>query len=104
MNQAELHRKLIAAARGNPPSLRVPHTFEKRILACIQALPRVDHWALWSAALWRAAASCMAVMLLLGAWWWFTPAAAPPANDLSQDLENTMLAAVESEQSPDLSR
>ncbi|MGA2657836.1 MAG: hypothetical protein ABSH34_09985 [Verrucomicrobiota bacterium] len=104
MNQAELHRKLIAAARRNPPSERVPHAFEKRILARLRACPMVDHWALWSQALWRAVAPCAAIMLLLGAWWWFTPAGAPPANDLSQDLENTMLAAAESEQSLDFSR
>jgi hypothetical protein len=104
MNQAELHRKLIAAARRNPPSERVPLAFEKRILARLRGCPMVDHWALWSQALWRAVAPCAAIMLLLGAWWWFTPAGAPPANDLSQDLENTMLAAAESEQSLDFSR
>jgi hypothetical protein len=128
MNQAELHRKLIAAARRYPPSERVPLTFEKRILARIRACPMADHWALWSQALWRAAAPCVAIMLLLGAWGWLTPAAAPPANDLSQvaqgstavfpeppagappatnlsqELENTMLAAAETEQSLDLSR
>ena len=29
MNLAELERKLIAAARANPPSDRVPYAFEK---------------------------------------------------------------------------
>ena len=104
MNQAELYRKLIAAARGDPPSQRVPHAFEQRIRARLRPCSRVDLWALWSQALWRAVAPCVAVMLLLGAWWWFTPAGAPPANDLSQDLENTMLAAAESEQSLDITR
>jgi hypothetical protein len=114
MNQDELHRKLIAAARRNAPSERVPHSFEKRILALIRACPMVDHWALWSQALWRAAASCVSIMLLLSAWWWFSPAGGAPAgtalasasaaSNLSQDLENTMLAAAESEQSLDLSR
>ena len=109
MNQDELHRKLIAAARSNPPSERVPLSFEKRVLARIRACPVADYWALWSDALWRSAASCVAIMLLLGAWWWFNLAAgalasAPPASNLSQDLENTVLAAAESEQSLDLSR
>jgi hypothetical protein len=104
MNQAELHRRFIAAARRHPPSQAVPHTFERRILARLRACPRADHWAWWSQALWRAVAPCAAIMVLLGAWWWFTPAGAPPANDLSQDLENTVLAAAESEPSPELSR
>jgi hypothetical protein len=104
MNQAELHRKLMTAARRNPPSERVPFAFEKRVLARLRACPMADHWALWSQALWRAAAPCVAIMLLLAARWWFSPAGATPANDLSQDFTNTVLAAAESEQSVDLSR
>ena len=37
MNLAELERKLIAAARANPPSDRVPYAFEKRIMARLAA-------------------------------------------------------------------
>jgi len=37
MNLAGLQRKLIAAARANPPSDRVPFAFEKRILAQLRA-------------------------------------------------------------------
>ena len=48
MNLAELERKLIAAARANPPSDRVPYAFEKRIMARLAARPVVDGWALWA--------------------------------------------------------
>ncbi len=71
MNLAELERKLIAAARANPPSDRVPYAFEKRILARLPARPLADGWELWGRALWRAAAPCVAIMLLLGAWSFF---------------------------------
>jgi hypothetical protein len=101
MNLVELQQKLLAAARSNPPSERVPYAFEKRIMARLTALPLPDGWALWSRALWRAAAPCVAVMLLLGAWSLFTPPASPPANDLSQDLENTLLAAADQDQPAD---
>ena len=101
MDLAELQRKLVAAARRNAPSERVPDFFEQRVLARIRASPVLNAWDLWSRALWRAAAPCLGVMLLLAAWGWLTPAPIPPSGDLSQELENTVLAAVESEQSPD---
>ena len=101
MNLAELERKLMAAARANPPSDRVPYAFEKRIMARLAARPMSDGWELWGRALWRAAAPCVAIMLLLGAWSLFTPQASAPATDLSQALEQTLLAAVDQEQPAD---
>jgi hypothetical protein len=101
MNLAELERKLIAAARANPPGDRVPYAFEKRIMARLAVRPAVDHWALWARALWRAAALCVAVMLLLGAWSFFDPQTGSPATDLSQQLEQTLLAAVDQDQPAD---
>lgn len=68
MNIAELHKKLIAAARTESPSDRVPYAFEKRIMAAIKAAPVADAWSLWGGALWRAAAPCVAVMLAISAW------------------------------------
>ena len=103
MNVEELQRKLIAVARANPPSDRVPFAFEKRIMARLPARARLDEWALWSRALWRAAAPCVAVMLLLSAWSFFVPNTATPSNDLSQDFENTLLAAVDQEPPADSS-
>jgi hypothetical protein len=94
MNLAELQRKLLAAARRNPPSDRVPFAFESRIMARLAAKPLVDVWTFWAQALWRAAAPCVAIMLLLAAWSLFTPAN-PSAHDVSQALENTLLATVD---------
>jgi hypothetical protein len=101
MNLAELERKLIAAARANPPSDRVPYAFEKRIMAHLAARPVADEWALWGRALWRAAAPCVAIMLLLGAWSFYDPQGSTPSNDLSQQLEQTLLASVDQDQPAD---
>jgi hypothetical protein len=101
MNVAELQRKLIAAAQANPPSDRVPYAFEKRIMARLTARPVVDDWALWARALWRAAAPCVAIMLLLGAWSLFVPHNSTSPTDLSQELEKTLLAAVDQDQTTD---
>ena len=101
MNLAELERKLIAAARANPPSDRVPYAFEKRIMARLATQPVLDDWALWARALWRAAAPCVAITLLLGAWSLFAPPTSASANDVSQQLEQTLLAAVDQDQTAD---
>lgn len=103
MNLNELENKLIAATRLNPPSERVPFAFEKRIMRLVTSHPALDHWALWSRALWRAVAPCVAIMLLLSMWS-FVAAPSAPANggDLSQEIEKTLwAAAVEPEQPPD---
>jgi hypothetical protein len=101
MNLAELERKLIAAARTNPPSDRVPYAFEKRIMARLAASPVADGWALWGRALWRAAAPCAAIMVALAAWSFFASPLGAPTNDLSQALEQTLLAAVDQDQPTD---
>ena len=101
MNLDDLHQKLVAAARANPPSERMPLAFEKRIMARLTTRPALDACAVWSRALWRAAAPCVAVMLLFGAWSLFAPSAGSSGNDLSQDLENTLLAAADQSQSSD---
>ncbi len=101
MNLIELQRKLLAAARSDPPSDRVPYAFEKRIMARLKSAPRLDEWALWGRALWRATAPCIAIMVLLCAWSLLAPLNHPPASDLSQDFENTVFAAVDQESSTD---
>ena len=108
MNLSELERKLVAAARNSPASDRVPFAFEKRILAQLKAVPALDNWTLWGQALWRAAAPCLAVMLLLSTWAFFVSNANAPASnglgntdDLSQEFENTVLAAANQEQLAD---
>ena len=101
MNLEQLHKKLLAAARANPPGDRVPYAFSKRIMARIAESPAVDAWAVWGRALWRAAAPCVALALVLGAVTFLRTEMAQPANgpvvetvDLSQHFENTMLAGV----------
>ena len=95
MNLAELQKKLIAAARLNPPDDRVPYAFEKRITALIAARAGADRWVFWTRGLWRAAASCVAVAVVCGAVSLFMPATADNGNDLSQEFENTLLASVD---------
>jgi hypothetical protein len=109
MNLAKLEQKLVAVARANPPSDRVPYGFEKRIMARLAARPVLDGCALWARALWRATAPCVAIMLLLGTWSLLAPSGSAATGattsaatgDLSQQLEQTLLAAVEPEQSFD---
>jgi hypothetical protein len=100
MDLDDLQRKLIAAARARPPGDAVPYAFEKRITARIKALGVADNWALWSRALWRAAAPCIAVTLLLAAWSLLTAPPNSPSTDLSQEFENTVLAAAVLDQPP----
>lgn len=97
MNLDQLERKLIAAARAHPPNDRVPYAFEKRIMARLADRTVADGWELWARALWRAAALCVTVTVLLGAWSLIGTRGTTPANDLSQDLEKTLLAAVDQE-------
>lgn len=98
MNLAELHRKLIAVARANPPGDHVPYAFEKRILAHLRSLPAVDNVALWARALWRAATPCVIIMLLFSMWSFLSPNGNASLVDFSQEFENTVLAAVDQEQ------
>jgi len=67
MQVNELQQKLIAAARAQAPGGHIPYAFEKRIMARIAALPAPDAWALWSSALWRSAAACIALTLIVAA-------------------------------------
>jgi hypothetical protein len=95
MDLSQLHQKLIGAARANPPSEQVPFAFEQRILARLIKPPVVDTWELWSSALWRAAAPCVALMLLLSAWSFFADWDRSAQPDLSQAFDNTVLAATD---------
>ena len=95
MNPVELQRKLIAAARANPPGDRVPYAFEKRMMALLAARAIHGQPVLWLRELWRAAVSCVAIALMIGAWALFNPAPNGNAVDLSQSFESTLLAAVD---------
>jgi hypothetical protein len=98
MKLFDLEKKLIAVARANPPSDRVPPTFEKRIMALINSGPVHDVWAVWARALWYAAAPCVAIMLLFSGWAFVESSKnshQTPTIDLAQQLDNTLLAAVD---------
>jgi hypothetical protein len=94
MNLAELHKKLIAVARANPPSDRVPFGFEKRITALLLSQPAMEAAAIWARALWRGAVGCLVVVLLVGAFSVLAPHHSSEPS-LAQDFENTMLASAD---------
>ena len=89
MNLSEMHRKLIAAARSNPPAETVPYAFEKRIMARLENARTEDAWGLWGRALWRGAFACAALSAVLSLWTLQVNGNEP------QDLESTMTAAAE---------
>ncbi len=96
MNVVELQKKLIAAARANPPREQVPYAFEKRVTALIASRAAARNLNLWVHGLWRAAISCVAITLLFGAWAFFNPSTGTAAtDDLSQNFESTLLASVD---------
>jgi hypothetical protein len=101
MKLDQLHQKLMATARANSPGDHVPYAFAKRIMARLPGRLAHDPWASWSQALWRAAALCVAIMLVSTAWTFLAPHGVTPANDLSQDFENTLVAAVGQDQPAD---
>jgi hypothetical protein len=100
MNVVELERRLLAAAKANPPSDAAPHAFEQRIMAQLRARPRPDHWAWWSGALWRAVAPCLGVTLLLGAWAFVAGSFGGRGDSLDAELETTVYAAIENPGEP----
>jgi hypothetical protein len=101
MDLAELQKKLIAAARTEVLDDRVPYAFEQRVTALLASRVAPQNLDLWVRGLWRAAVSCVAVALLCGAWTFLTPASSVSPDDLSQNLDNTLLASVDqSDQAP----
>ena len=93
MKVSDLQKKLVAVARENPPSDRVPHAFEKRITALLRSQPAWDVWAWWSRGLWRGAAGCLLLTVVLGAGAALFAHSEKTQGDLSQEFENTMLAS-----------
>lgn len=91
MNLDNLQRKLIATARIEQPSERVPYTFEKRVMARLAEV-RADLLGAWSTALWRAAVSCLAVVALSGAWLLWS-ANHHGETDFSQEFDSAVFAS-----------
>jgi anti-sigma-K factor RskA len=94
MNLVELQRKLMGAARANPPGDAVPYAFEKRITARLKEMKVVDPLQVWGRGLWRAAVFCVAVAALLTAYSMLAPSNNP--EPISQQVEQTLFAATES--------
>jgi hypothetical protein len=95
MDIATLHQKLIQAARNELVNDRVPYAFEKRIMARLATLPVVDVWTLWSRALWRAAAPCVALTLVLTLWSVYSLNTSPVQQVRAVELEHAVLAPVD---------
>jgi hypothetical protein len=101
MNVDDLQTKLISIAQGVTPSSEVPYGFERRVMAQIKGMAVPDYWAVWARALWRAAGPCVAVALVLAILSFFSgPSNTAASSDLSQDLENTLLAGANLDQPP----
>ena len=101
MNLLQLQRKLIAAARANVPGDRVPFAFEKRVSALLVSRVAPQNLDLWVRGLWRAAVSCVAIALLCGVFSILSPATTNDTdNDLSQTLDNTLLASIDQSDQP----
>ena len=92
MKITELQKKLLAAARLALPSDTVPYAFEKRIMACIAALPKPDSLSMWAWGLWRAAVPCIAIMMLMCVWAFFSGDFNGLTESSAADLETALLA------------
>jgi|ERR1051326_8259171 hypothetical protein len=90
MNIAQLQKKLLAAARANPPSDSVPYAFEQRVMARLAEKPVCDLFAIWTRTLWRAVGPCVGVTLLLGAWVMIAQRADRSRETLAADLESSL--------------
>ncbi len=95
MDLNDLQQKLLASARAQKPGDAVPYAFEKRILARLAGRSVTDLSAWWVRGLWRSAVSCASICVLLGAWTLLNPAGATSDEEFSQQLENTVFAAVD---------
>jgi len=100
MNVDELKKQLITVAQQVAPSNDVPFGFERRVMARIKDLALPDYWAAWARALWRAAGPCVAVALVLAVLSYFIAPGNSTGSDLSQEFENTVLAAANLEPAP----
>jgi hypothetical protein len=94
MNLEALHRKLIAAARANPPSAAVPYAFEQRILARLRDRPGADAWLVWGQTLWRAAAACIVMAVAVSALS-FAAGGGEVMASAEEDFESTVFAAAD---------
>lgn len=102
MNLVELERRLIAAARANPPSDTVPVAFEKRVMARLAELRAPDYAVFWARGLWRGALASIAAAVAAFALYMVVVPRADEGDFFADQFESAMLAAVELEQEVDL--
>jgi hypothetical protein len=95
MDLAELQKKLMGAARRNPPGDQVPFAFEQRIMARLKSVAPLDEWALWARALWCGAGACAVITLALCLSSFVPGADIDSVASFSQDLEQTILVSTD---------
>jgi hypothetical protein len=95
MDLNALQKRLLLAARKNPPSEAVPLAFEQRIMARLAARATADIWAQWSRGLWRAAFSCALVSLAVGGWSVSRMSHDPGPEAMSIAFEKTVFASMD---------
>ena len=91
MNLPELQKKLLDAARRNPPRDEVPYAFESRVMARLTAAPPAGEWLAWSRALWLGAAACTMIALFTSVWAPF--AADDSASSFSEGVEQIIMTS-----------
>lgn len=98
MDITELYQKLMNGVRSLPANDRAPYAFEKRVMACLKRLPKVDLARLWSRGLWRAAAPSAAIMLAIFIWTRLDSPVVPSAyaEEPYLDIEQIVLAPLAS--------
>ena len=97
MNLDDLHQKLIAVARQNPPGDQVPYGFTQRVMARLKSSPVPDEWTSLVRALWCSAGVCTAITFLIGVWTTRLIDEPETGAGFYQDLEQTICAADDGE-------
>ena len=89
---------LIQAARTLGEDARVPYAFEKRVMARLEGSAVLDFAGAWVRLMWQAAACCIAISIMAGAYASFVNESAP-AELLAIELEQTVLAPIQMDES-----
>lgn len=95
MDIDQLQRKLMTAARSQPPSESVPYAFEQRVMARLRAAHASGPGRAWAAVFWRAAAPGGIIAILLGLWTLTSASGNGWSDSLDVDLETTVCAAMD---------
>lgn len=99
MNWDKLEKKLIAAARNNPPGDGVPYAFETRVMARLISAPRPNDWVWWGRGLWLGAGACAAIALMTSVWSVAPDNETDSAASFSQGVEQSLFASADDSES-----